>query len=525
MKRRLLLLGLSLACLFAIPFVVSPSAARAVVSPATVWGGQTSGTEEWLESVTFVNATTGWIAGFDGTILHTGNGGQTWTAQTAGTSSDLYRVDFVGPSDGWVVGDEGTILHTTDGGTTWDSQVSGTIWGLYGADFVNEDEGWAAGNGMILHTPDGGQTWAKQTLPSLPPSVSWFFLRSIDLVDSNTGWAVGSDGVILHTDNGGTTWSVQSSGTAEDLEEVFFLDGSNGWAVGVAGTILHTSNGGATWSPQNPGTTSDLASVWFTDADTGWAVGDEGTILRTANGGATWSAQKGGSYQYLRSVAFVTRSSGWAVGLGGTILHAAKPVRLTVSAEPTVVAYGGTVHVTGRLTTAAGSLIAHRSVTLMASSDRVSWRRLKTLSSSTGKYSTSVAIRRRTYLRFEFAGDTTYALGRSATRSVTSRALLGAPAVPSPVYKYRPYTCYGTLKPQHRQGWYDTVVYCYAYGDGRWQFLFSKSAENRDYRGYTRYKFSFELKGTGAWTCRIRAVHKDADHARTVSAWRYFAVR
>ena len=50
-------------------------------------------------AVVFLDATTGWAAGEDGTILHTTDGGLTWSPQDAGTSEGLTALAFVSPDE------------------------------------------------------------------------------------------------------------------------------------------------------------------------------------------------------------------------------------------------------------------------------------------------------------------------------------------------------------------------------------------------------------------------------------------
>ena len=42
------------------------------------------------------------------------------------TSSSLLAVKFVSRQKGWIAGENGTILYTEDGGRTWAAQESGT---------------------------------------------------------------------------------------------------------------------------------------------------------------------------------------------------------------------------------------------------------------------------------------------------------------------------------------------------------------------------------------------------------------
>ena len=64
------------------------------VQSQTGWVQQTSGTSSQLWSVFFVNSSTGWATGFNGTILNTVNGGTNWTPHSSGTTEHLFSVYF-----------------------------------------------------------------------------------------------------------------------------------------------------------------------------------------------------------------------------------------------------------------------------------------------------------------------------------------------------------------------------------------------------------------------------------------------
>jgi photosystem II stability/assembly factor-like uncharacterized protein len=120
------------------------------------WVPQTSGLNNFITSVFFVNTDTGFIAAFGGTILKTVDGGTNWDPQSSGTANDLYCVFFENADTGYVVGDVGTILKTIDGGAHWNAQTSGTTTWLAYVDFVGNTGNAVGGNGTILHTVDGG---------------------------------------------------------------------------------------------------------------------------------------------------------------------------------------------------------------------------------------------------------------------------------------------------------------------------------------------------------------------------------
>ncbi len=69
-----------------------------------------------LTSVYFSNVSTGWAAGWIGSIMYTSNGGTNWSDQLSGTSNSLRSIYFVNSLTGWAVGDLGTIVKTSSGG-------------------------------------------------------------------------------------------------------------------------------------------------------------------------------------------------------------------------------------------------------------------------------------------------------------------------------------------------------------------------------------------------------------------------
>ena len=79
---------------------------------------------EELKTVKFINALTGWVAGGNGAILKTTDGGNNWSLQTSGTTKTLRSIFFLDANNGWACGDGGTIITTSNGGTTWSAQTS-----------------------------------------------------------------------------------------------------------------------------------------------------------------------------------------------------------------------------------------------------------------------------------------------------------------------------------------------------------------------------------------------------------------
>jgi len=273
-------------------------------------------TGESLNSIFFLNNSTGWIVGRNGTILHTSNAGQAWNEQKRETSSNLNSICFVTESKGWIAGDNDNILMTTDGGKNWTLSHSGNLIDFSSITFVNDSTGWVAGeNGVILKTDDGGLSWNAQN-----SNTPWN-INEIFFYNEYYGWCAIPAGLIRTTD-GGANWIFSPFPTCRS---VFFISQTEGWMGGdVQSEIYHTTDGGITWVTQNRDYQGEaIISLYFTTPLNGWAIehkydGDE-TLHLTSDGGISWTGNRsmGGNFN---DVTFVNNEIGWMVGPEGRVL-------------------------------------------------------------------------------------------------------------------------------------------------------------------------------------------------------------
>ena len=59
------------------------------------WHILNEGSHGNINSIDFVNQTTGWAAGFNGLLLKTEDGGETWTNLVYKEGAQIYIIDFV----------------------------------------------------------------------------------------------------------------------------------------------------------------------------------------------------------------------------------------------------------------------------------------------------------------------------------------------------------------------------------------------------------------------------------------------
>lgn len=284
-----------------------------------------------LHAIRFIDPTTGWAVGDDGTIMLSNDGGATWLPQSSGTTQDLLGL-AVRPGDAtraWVVGRAGTVLTTTDGGDTWTARNSGTTQDLRAAWFKDTSNGIAVGSGgTIIGTSTGGGSWVARN------STVTADLYSIAFRDGNNGIAVGASGTAVWTSNFGSTWSLEDAGkrppTSATLRAVSVRDDSHGWAVGDGGVILTCSarctKKDPNWITMTSGTSVDLDGVWAADSTHVWVVGAAesgyGTVRfcmsSCTSASGVWSSQTTGAETSFNDVYALDADHAWASGTDGT---------------------------------------------------------------------------------------------------------------------------------------------------------------------------------------------------------------
>ena len=268
--------------------------------------------------------------------------------QTSGTNQALSAVHFVDEQNGWAGGNNSTLLRTNDGGVTWQTQNLPTIANTHNVNsikFVDVNTGWLldSNNNLVWRTIDGGSTWVQSntTFPRLGSGT--FTLPNIyfdmNFVDRNNGWVSASGNRIFRTIDGGRNWT-QGNALPNNFNSIHFVSATEGWAASggsttdnnnqtynAAGFIYRTTDSGNTWnlsyqyySPGQPGNSHLMRGVYFVDSQDGWAVGDSGIILSTKDGGTSWQIQQSPVNTNLQKVYFVDNFDGYIIDVNNNIL-------------------------------------------------------------------------------------------------------------------------------------------------------------------------------------------------------------
>ena len=224
-------------------------------------------------------------------------------------------IEFIGRK-GWIAGTNGIILSTVNGGTGWQIRKFGTF-NFNAIRMLNETRGFiAAESGFILTTNDGGESWRVEEYQDQPNFSAIAFYKEQGII-------TGSRGIILRTVDGGMKWKIQLVVAAKrlnrfvNINNAFFVNENKIWLLGGDGMLLFSDDDGKKWTPKKFKEHS-YYSVLFFNPDEGIVGGDDGTVIRTGNGGESWEIKE---LPTLRVNSLLYRDGRvWAIGDAGTIM-------------------------------------------------------------------------------------------------------------------------------------------------------------------------------------------------------------
>ncbi len=122
---------------------------------------------------------------------------------------------------------------------------------------------------------------------------------AIQMINANTGYLTGwvsisgkVRGFLYRTDNGGNNWTKVDNTVAADLKKIQMVDADTGYAVGSSGVALRTIDGGLNWDMLNTygsSVVADLNDLYFSSTTAGRFVGKNGVEVITSNAGSTFT--------------------------------------------------------------------------------------------------------------------------------------------------------------------------------------------------------------------------------------------
>jgi len=282
-------------------------------------------------SYSFINSLTGYVSGYSGTIRKTTNLGTSWMTLNSSTSMKLNSIDFPNSNTGYSVGDYGMILKTTNTGTNWNSLYKGTQFSLYINYFINENTGFSGGDYVLLKTTNGGLNWITKLDTNI------MYVKDIKFINENTGFILSSprdrwsfiDSYLLKTTNNGENWNINlvishSMYTNFELRSLSMINANTGWICGLqddqihwpytTGMYLKTTNGGLNWTYFYKGYGVGLSKIFFSDNNNGLLFDDSVKVYKTSNAGINWNETtfyQSQNHLNFASCYFINSSTGW----------------------------------------------------------------------------------------------------------------------------------------------------------------------------------------------------------------------
>jgi photosystem II stability/assembly factor-like uncharacterized protein len=187
------------------------------------------------------------LLGSFGTSYITYDGGMNWTTRTDTVAFE--SLFFLDQSTGYAAGWDGTfnyrgvISKTTDQGLNWTHHYLSNNTVLGSIHFPSTNVGYALGSDIMVKTSDGGITWAVLTLDSTCSYTDVYF--SSETRGHVVGMTEQGYPVILSTDDGGMTWIKHVLGnTSRTLQSVWCTDDNTCFAAGDSGMVFKTTNAG-----------------------------------------------------------------------------------------------------------------------------------------------------------------------------------------------------------------------------------------------------------------------------------------
>jgi len=196
---------------------------------------------------------------------------------------------------------------------------------------------------------------------------------------------------------------------------------------------------------------------------------------------------------------------------------------------PATVPWNGSATLRGKLWDTTGTAMPGREVSVEARPYGSSgWSRVATATTAgDGWYQARVSPKKQTAYRAHFAGEGELIAVSSSPKTITPKAYLTSPTVPSRVYKGRTFSSHGYLKPRHTAGHKSVAITCWKWSSKADRYVYHHTvwAKNRDYPdSRTRYGARIKLPHKGKWKLVAR-ISGDSLHAKTYSKPRYLRVK
>jgi photosystem II stability/assembly factor-like uncharacterized protein len=283
----------------------------------------------WLKAVQFIDQSTGWVVGWNETILSTKDGGSTWDVVESKSLSQYNDLHFSDAQTGIIVGKSvspngALIKRTTNGGLSWVDEIIEEGSGINACEVVGNKAFVVGENGLMYRSVDSGSSWVKIDVGTEAN------LTDICAIDENNLWLCGSHGVIMQSTDGGQHWLASNVDENVWFQSIDFTDESRGLAVTAGGEakVFYTENKGSSWNIILTTPLDYINTVSFVDENKAFIGGNNSEGYYTDRIITSWSDIEFTDATEINNIYFIDNTTAWAVGING---YVAKLEELTVT--------------------------------------------------------------------------------------------------------------------------------------------------------------------------------------------------
>jgi parallel beta-helix repeat protein len=305
------------------------------------WNQLISGTSENLNSVHFANDKVGFVAGDNGVLLKTTDGGITWN-DIFNISNINFQSVFAIDADTLYISGNAKLYKSVDGGINWiDLNQNFDITKVY---FVTPQHGyyyrkigvlceWSGGSITWYHlelfeTNDYGKTWTNTNLPNFEHDNIQFTSDRVGYIISEQFSCCGihcspySNPIGYKTTNGGVSWQDLDIDYWLEHDRAYFLNDTIGYFMdyhSIERTIDGTNSFQTIFSGDNNPLTNNPAHFEYVNQYEGYIIRDK-TIYISTSCGVNWGIDYSGTTNLL-AADFIDTTCAYVTGQYGLILQ------------------------------------------------------------------------------------------------------------------------------------------------------------------------------------------------------------
>ncbi len=253
------------------------------------------------------------VVGQRGNILRSRDGEQ-WTQIAVPVNATLTRLRFLDGKLGWATGYDGTLLHTTDGGASWVLQHFDAAWAkpYFDVLFLDAQNGLLAGaNGALLRSSDGGASWTPIETDALVDGPNLYNL--IALGDGSL-LISGERGFLARSIDRGASWQQLRSPYTGSYFGALAVGDKGALIFGLRGNTFHATDIDATAVL----TAADLEAMRDADFDPEAATSGASPVTVVPG----WNALASTDFESLYGGSVGADGRVLLFGMNGHIMHA-----------------------------------------------------------------------------------------------------------------------------------------------------------------------------------------------------------